>query len=214
MTHPTTLAVIDVLHIFRASWAASGDQNLSAAYDYTIRAVKKVAWSGRFVHTIVCCDAPPYKRAEFYPEYKANREAPDHQMIAQIKRVMAEIRRMGLKVARVQGYEADDCIATLVTHAEALGWLTTIYSADKDLMQLVSDKTTMVSTRTGEVYDVEGVIKKRGVHPKDIVTQLALEGDASDNIPGAPKVGQKTATKLINEYGSLEDILAADISGV
>jgi 5'-3' exonuclease len=213
MTHDTTLALIDVSHIFRSSWAASGDQNLSAAHDYTMKAIKKIAWSSQYNHTIICCDAPPYKRADFFPEYKANREKPDHQMVEQMKRVMRSVAQLGLKVARAQGYEADDCIATLVTHAEALGWLSTIYSADKDLMQLISPKTRMVSTRNGDIYDEAAVFAKRGVWPKDIVTQLALEGDSSDNIPGVPGIGPKTAAKWIAEYGTLENIIASDIGG-
>ncbi len=214
MTHDTTLALIDVSHIFRSAWAASGDENISKAYEVTMKAIVRIANSRQYTHTIVCCDAPPYKRADFFPAYKANREAPDHQMIEQMRRVMDRITKMGIKVARAKGYEADDCIATLVRHAEELGWESTIYSADKDLHQLVSAKTRMVSTRdSGTVFDVAKVIEAHGVHPKDMVTFLALCGDKADNVPGVPGVGPKKAAKLIAEFGTLENILASSVDG-
>jgi DNA polymerase-1 len=156
-------------------------------------------------------------RDELYPEYKATRSAMPEELAAQIEPLLEAIRAMGWPVVVVDGVEADDVIGTLAAHAErAHGWKTVISTGDKDLTQLVSDKVLWVNTMSNEKLGPEGVKEKFGVPPERIVDYLALVGDAVDNVPGVDKVGPKTAAKLLQEYGSLDNLIAhaAEVKGV
>jgi DNA polymerase-1 len=156
-------------------------------------------------------------RDEIYPEYKATRSAMPEELAAQIEPLVETIRAMGWPVVVVEGVEADDVIGTLAVHAErAHGWKTVISTGDKDLTQLVSDKVLWVNTMSNEKLGPEGVKEKFGVPPERIVDYLALVGDAVDNVPGVDKVGPKTAAKLLQEYGSLDNLVAhaAEVKGV
>ena len=147
-------------------------------------------------------------RHELYPEYKANRPPMPEELRTQLERVKEIVAAMGLPVLSVPGVEADDVIATLASRAGEKGYDTLIVSGDKDLAQLVNGEVEMVDTMSGVRYDPEGVLKKFGVPPERIVDYLALVGDVSDNIPGVPKVGPKTAAKWLAKYGSLDEIIA------
>jgi DNA polymerase-1 len=162
---------------------------------------------------IACVLDPKGKtfRDEIYPEYKATRQAMPEDLAMQIEPLLETIRALGWPVVVVDGVEADDVIATLVTHAEkAHGWDSVISTGDKDLTQLVTDKVLWVNTMAVPIEKLgpEGVKAKFGVPPEKIVDYLALIGDAVDNVPGVDKVGPKTACKLIEQYGSLEEVIA------
>ncbi len=154
-------------------------------------------------------------RNELFAEYKANRPALPDDLRAQIAPIHDIIRAMGLPLLIVEGVEADDVIGTLAREATTKRRDVVISTSDKDIAQLVSDHVTLIDTMTDKRLDREGVIAKFGVPPERIVDYLALMGDASDNIPGVPKVGPKTAAKWISEYGHLEDVMARaqDVSG-
>jgi DNA polymerase-1 len=148
-------------------------------------------------------------RDEIYPEYKATRQAMPEDLAAQIEPLFETIRALGWPLVVVDGVEADDVIGTLARHAERVhGWDTLISTGDKDLTQLVSERITWMNTMSSETLDPKGVEAKFGVPPERIVDYLALMGDAVDNVPGVDKVGPKTAAKLIQEYGSLEAVMA------
>ncbi|MBA3464838.1 MAG: DNA polymerase I [Deltaproteobacteria bacterium] len=146
-------------------------------------------------------------RAELYAEYKATRKAPPEELQVQMEYFDPIVRELGWPVVTVPGVEADDTIATLVTQARAKGWEVVIYSADKDIMQLVGDGVTMIDALHQKTYTREEVIKKMGVPPEKIPDFLALVGDTSDNIPGLRGVGDKTAAGLLETYGTLANLI-------
>ncbi len=146
-------------------------------------------------------------RAEMYAEYKATRKAPPEELVVQMEYFEPIVRELGWPVITVPGVEADDVIATLVTKARAKGWEVVIYSADKDIMQMVGDGVSMIDALHQKTYTREEVIKKLGVPPEKIPDFLALVGDTSDNIPGLRGVGDKTAAGLLEKYGTLENLI-------
>ena len=154
-------------------------------------------------------------RHELYPEYKANRPPMPAELRSQIPVVHDVVQAMGIPLLSIEGVEADDVIATLADHATRSGLKTLVSTGDKDLAQIVNDKVALVDTMQDKYLDVAGVEQKFGVVPGQIVDYLALIGDTSDNIPGVPKVGPKTATKWLHTYGSLDQIMqhAGEIKG-
>ncbi len=150
----------------------------------------------------------PTFRDELFAAYKANRPPMPDELQAQIEPLHELVRAMGLPLLSVPGVEADDVIGTLAVRAAAAGTPVLISTGDKDMAQLVSDRVTLVNTMTGSILDPQGVQDKFGVPPERIVELLALMGDASDNIPGIPRVGPKTAAKWLAQYGSLAALLA------
>ncbi|MDA8363090.1 MAG: DNA polymerase I [Gammaproteobacteria bacterium] len=164
----------------------------------------------------VVFDAPGKTfRDSIYDEYKANRPPMPTELSAQLAPLHAVVQAMGLTLLRIEGVEADDVIATLAGQAAASGMDTVISTGDKDLAQLVGDRITLIDTMTNTTYDRAGVIRKFGVPPERIVDYLALVGDPVDNIPGVPKVGPKTASQWLQQYGSLDAIKehASEIGG-
>lgn len=148
-------------------------------------------------------------RDDIYPEYKATRQSMPEDLAAQIEPLLETIAALGWPVVVVDGVEADDVIGTLAKHAEGKhGWDTVISTGDKDLTQLVTDHVLWVNTMSNEKLDCDGVKAKFGVPPGLIIDYLALMGDAVDNVPGVEKVGPKTAARLIEQYGSLEGVIA------
>jgi len=154
-------------------------------------------------------------RHELFPEYKANRARTPEDLIIQIEPLLAAIENLGLPLMRVNGVEADDVIGTLAKEAEQRGMNTLIATGDKDFTQLVSDKITLLDTMKNRLTDRSGVIEKFGLPPEQIIDFLTLSGDASDNIPGVPTVGPKTAVKWLQQYSSLAGVIehAEEISG-
>lgn len=154
-------------------------------------------------------------RDDLYPAYKATRQEMPNDLVKQIKPIHDIIRALGVPLITVEGVEADDVIGTLATQAERNGMTAIISTGDKDLAQLVNQHITLINTMTNTILNPEGVKEKFGVPPEGIVDYLTLVGDTSDNIPGVPQVGPKTAVKWLNEYGSLNAIIihADKISG-
>jgi len=154
-------------------------------------------------------------RHELFPEYKANRASTPEDLIIQIEPLLTAIENLGLPLIRVNGVEADDVIGTLAKEAEQRGMKILIATGDKDFTQLVSDQITLLDTMKNRLTDRSAVIEKFGLPPEQIVDFLTLSGDASDNIPGVPKVGPKTAVKWLQQYSSLAGVIehADEISG-
>ena len=164
----------------------------------------------------VVFDAPGKTfRDEMYAEYKANRPPMPDDLREQVEPLIDAVKAMGLPLLRVEGVEADDVIGTLCRRCADEGKNVLVSTVDKDMAQLVSDRITLVNTMSGQVLDRDGVKKKFDVFPEQIIDYLALVGDSSDNIPGVPRVGAKTAAKWLNEYPTADDIIqnAADIGG-
>ena len=146
-------------------------------------------------------------RNDLYDLYKANREAMPEDLRPQIPLTRAATEAFNIPCKELEGYEADDIIATLAHQARDAGGRVTIVSSDKDLMQLVGDGVEMFDAMKNKRIDRDGVFEKFGVFPDRVVDVQALAGDSVDNVPGAPGIGVKTAALLINEFGSLEELL-------
>ena len=147
-------------------------------------------------------------RNEIYPEYKANRDEPPEELRPQFSLIREATRAFGLPSIEKVGYEADDLIATYAKQAAAEGIDVVIVSSDKDLMQLVNEHVTMLDPMKERVIGHAEVIEKFGVGPDKVIEVQALAGDSTDNVPGVPGIGIKTAAQLIEEYGDLETLLA------
>lgn len=146
-------------------------------------------------------------RNDLYPDYKANRSEPPEDLVPQFSLVRRAAEAFATHAIEVEGYEADDIIATYSKQAEQEGAKVTIIGSDKDLMQLVSEKVRMLDTMKDREIGIEQVIEKFGVEPNKVIEIQALAGDSTDNIPGAPGIGIKTAAELITTYGDVEQLL-------
>ncbi|MEM9668242.1 MAG: DNA polymerase I [Pseudomonadota bacterium] len=146
-------------------------------------------------------------RNDMYSDYKANRDEPPEDLRPQFPIVREAAIAFATHALEMEGYEADDLIATYSRQAEAKGARVTIVSSDKDLMQLVSETTVMLDTMKNKTLDIAAVHEKFGVGPEHVIDVQSLAGDSVDNIPGAPGIGVKTAATLINEYGDVETLL-------
>jgi len=167
-------------------------------------------------HVGVVFDAPGKTfRDEIFAEYKAHRPPMPDDLRSQVGPILDAIKSMGLPLLQIEGVEADDVIGTLCAEAAASGKNVLVSTGDKDLVQLVNDNVTLINTMNDSVLDRDGVKAKFDVYPEQIVDYLALVGDTSDNIPGVPKVGAKTAAKWLNQYDSAAGIIehADDIKG-
>ena len=154
-------------------------------------------------------------RNELYDAYKAHRPPMPDELKVQIAPIHKIVEAMGLPILIIDGVEADDVIGTLAREASAAGISTLISTGDKDLAQLVDDQVSLINTMTNEALDTDGVKSKFGVYPNQIIDYLALVGDSTDNIPGVPSVGPKTAVKWLAEHQSMSEIIdnASSISG-
>jgi DNA polymerase-1 len=156
----------------------------------------------------VVFDAPGRTfRDDLFAEYKAHRPPMPDDLRAQTGPLIEAVEALGLPLLRVEGVEADDVIGTLAERAAREGLRVVISTGDKDMAQLVNDRISLVNTMTGTSLDRAGVKIKFDVYPEQIIDYLALVGDASDNIPGVPKVGPKTAAKWLNQYTTLDNLL-------
>ena len=178
--------------------------------------ILKLAKEQETEYFVVVFDAPGKTfRDEMFEAYKANRPPMPDELRLQIDPLLEAVPAMGLPMLRVEGVEADDVIGTLCRQAVADGMQVLVSTGDKDMAQLVDDNITLVNTMSGTVLDRDGVKNKFDVFPEQIIDYLALVGDSSDNIPGVPRVGAKTAAKWLNQYGSAASIVenAEEISG-
>ena len=146
-------------------------------------------------------------RNEIFPEYKANRDAPPEDLRPQFALIREATRAFNLPCIELEGYEADDLIATYAKQAREAGGDVTIISSDKDLMQLIGPKVIMYDTMKDRRVGIDEVYERFGVGPEKMIDLQSLAGDSTDNIPGVPGIGPKTAAQLLDEYGDLETLL-------
>lgn len=149
----------------------------------------------------------PIFRTKLYGEYKANRSPMCDNLAIQIERIKEILNTMNIPVLRVDGYEADDIIGTVAKRAAADGYEVFICSNDKDMFQLLQRNVKIFDMKTGDCIDSDKMVEQIGVGPDKFVDYLALQGDPTDNVPGIPGVGSKTALKWILEYGSIENLI-------
>ena len=188
----------------------SKGENTSAIYGF-VTFLNRILSQELPDHIAVVFDTgKPTFRHKAYKEYKATRQKMPEDMIAQIPVLKEVVRAYNIPVVEMDGFEADDVIGTLAKQAERENALTFLVTPDKDFMQLVSNTTKIFKPgKQGadiEIVDIEGVKQKFGVTPDKVIDVLGLIGDASDNIPGVPGVGEKTAIPLIQKYGSIEEL--------
>ncbi|WP_367027580.1 DNA polymerase I [Methylococcus sp. ANG] len=212
-TSPLLVLVDGSSFLYRAFFALppltnSRGEPTGAVYG-VINMLRKLVQSYDGAHIAVVFDAPGRNfRDELFEHYKAHRPPMPDDLRSQIEPLHQAVRALGLPMLIEPGVEADDVIGTLAKQAVARGFRVLISTGDKDMAQLVCDGVTLENTMFDSRLDVEGVIAKFGVPPQRIVDYLALVGDTSDNIPGVPKVGPKTAAKWLAEYGSLDALIA------
>jgi DNA polymerase-1 len=173
--------------------------------------VNRVLAEQQPTHVLVAFDKDRHTfRNEVYADYKANRPDTPDELSGQFALLRKILEALNLDYTEIEGYEADDIIGTLSRMAEEAGMETLILTGDRDSLQLVSDKVTVLMTKKGitemETYTPEKVKERWGVSPEQLIDVKGLMGDSSDNIPGVPGVGEKTAVKLIQEFGSLENL--------
>ncbi len=220
-----TLVVIDAMsQIFRAFYAVPAHfsiTNEKGETEYTnavygfVNLLLRVVSQVQPEYIIVAFDTPaPTFRKEVFPEYKANREAPPDELIPQFDRVREVVSALGLPRYELPGFEADDILGFMARDGVKQGLRVLLVTGDRDAFQLINDNVGVVTTnpRTGEpvIYDAEKVAERwSGLVPSQIIDLKALQGDSSDNIPGVPGIGEKTAISLLNEYGDLDTILAS-----
>lgn len=162
-------------------------------------------------HILVAFDAGKVTfRTKMYDEYKGGRAKTPEELLEQLPYIQEMLHDLGIKTYELKNYEADDIIGTFATKGEEAGFTTTIVTGDRDLTQLASDKTTVEVTKSGvsqlEAYTPEHMKEVNGVTPTEFIDMKALMGDNSDNYPGVTKVGPKTASRLIQKYGSIENL--------
>jgi len=183
---------------------------VGAVYGF-INMLNKVLKSGKAGSAVLCFDVSRKTfRSEKFAEYKIQRPPMPERLVSQLSLIREAVSAYRFRVCELQGYEADDLLAALSKKASAAGINTVIVSPDKDILQLVDGHTLVLNPYKGNgvLYDAAAVEKDFGVCPCLVPQVLALMGDQSDNIPGVPGIGQKTAVALLKEYGSLEEILA------
>jgi DNA polymerase-1 len=212
-TAPPLVLVDGSSYLFRAYHAlpplTNSHGEATGATVGVINMLRKLQADYQPSHIAVVFDAPGKTfRDALYPEYKANRPEMPDDLREQIRPTFDIIRAMGLPLLIVDDVEADDVIGTLARLAAEQGMDTLVSTGDKDMAQLVNNHVTLINTMTDTLLDVQGVQRKFGVRPDQIVDFLALTGDAVDNIPGVPKCGPKTAAKWLDQYHTLDELMA------
>jgi DNA polymerase-1 len=181
---------------------------VNAVYGFTTM-LMKLLLENKCSHLAVIFDAGRETfRNKIYPQYKAHRPDPPEELIPQFGLIRDAVRAFGVPSIEMPGYEADDLIATYAKLAEADGAEVVIWSADKDLMQLVRDGVSMMDPLKNKSIGPAEVFEKFGVTPDKVIDVQALAGDPTDNVPGVPGIGVKTAAQLLDEYGDLDSLLA------
>ncbi len=201
------ILLIDLGSVYWAAWHSSANDEVSAAHDRAVSQVRRLA--DGFELVAVCCDSPANFRKDLEPTYKANRPPRDSAAYEQLRLVKETLSRDGLLLWEALGFEADDVLATACRAAVASGHEVVVASSDKDLTQLVELGVTWLSPKTGERLGRDGVRAKFGVWPDQMRDYLAICGDSSDNVRGVSGVGPKGAAKLLAEYATIEQLMAA-----
>ena len=199
-------------YIYRAYYAIrhlsnSRGEATNAVYGFTNMLMTLLREEKPDMMAVIFDTKAPTFRKELYPEYKANRSAMPEDLVPQIPWIKDVVRAFNLPALELDGYEADDIIATLARRYSAEGLDVTVVTGDKDLMQIVDDRVCLLDTMKGKVSRRDEVIERFGVPPEQVLEILGLAGDTSDNIPGVPGIGEKTATTLIQEFGSIDNLL-------
>ena len=209
-----TLYLIDgSAYIYRAFYAVrhlstSSGIPTNAVYGF-IGMLNKILRERGPSHIAIALDAPgPTFRHDLSPDYKATRPKMPEDLAKQIPFIKRLIEAFGIRSIEIPGYEADDIIGTLAAWANGQGAKVVIVSGDKDLLQLVTPEVQMWDTMKDKVFGPAEVEEKFGVPPAQLVELMGLAGDSSDNIPGVPGVGPKTAQRLIKEFGSIDNLLS------
>ena len=201
-------------YIYRAYYAIrqlSNSQGMAtnAVFGFT-NMLLKVVRDEQPDHLAVIFDAKgPSFRKEIYPEYKANRAAMPEDLRPQIPLIKELVQAFNMPALELAGYEADDIIATLARRFAGEGMEVTVVTGDKDLMQIVSDRIRLLDTMKDQVVGLDEVAERFGGAPDKVVEVQALAGDSSDNVPGVPGIGEKTARQLIQQFGTVEQLLAS-----
>lgn len=190
----------------------SSGLHTNAVYGFTTMLLRLIE-EERPTHMLVAFDAGKVTfRHEGYTEYKGGRDKTPPELSEQFPVLKDLLKAFGIAQFELPGYEADDIIGTLTRMADEAGKETLVVTGDKDMLQLASEHVTIAITRKGisevDRFSPEGLAEKYGLRPEQIIDLKGLMGDASDNIPGIPGVGEKTALKLLHEYGSVEEVLA------
>ena len=214
MSYEETLYLVDgSSYIYRAYFAirhlsSPGGHPTNAIYGF-IQMLLKLLKDYNPHHVAVVFDAGRTTfRTEMYPEYKTNRASMPDDLRIQIEPIHEVVRAFNIPTLELQGYEADDIIGSLAERFSKQGGKVVVVTGDKDLMQIVTDRVTLLDTMKGKESGIAEVIERFGVGPDQVIDILGLAGDSSDNIPGVPGIGEKTAQKLILEFGSLDHLLA------
>ncbi|MCG8371441.1 MAG: DNA polymerase I, partial [Proteobacteria bacterium] len=211
----TDLVLIDgSSYLYRAYYAterqglANSNGEPTGAIHVVLAMIRKLIREERPTHVAIVFDAPGKTfRDELYPEYKATRPPMPDDLRSQVRPIIQAVEAMGLPLLQVDGVEADDVIGTLCAEAERAGLAVLVSTGDKDLAQLVTDGVTLIDTMNDTRIDRGAVKAKFDVWPEQIVDYLALVGDSSDNIPGVPKVGPKTAAKWLQLFDDADGIV-------
>ncbi|RLS58086.1 MAG: DNA polymerase I [Planctomycetota bacterium] len=204
----TLSLVFQVFHAIRQPMTGTRGQPTNALFGINAD-IEHLRKDKQPTHLIFAMDSKgPGKRDEIYSQYKAHREAPPVDLQLQIPLVLDLVRAFNIPVVTVDGWEADDVIATLATRGAAAGMDVRMVTNDKDARQLLNDKIKVYSIRKKQLYDADDLMKDWGVRPEQVVDFQSLVGDSVDNVPGVPQIGPKTATALLQEFGTLEEVLA------
>ena len=200
-------------HIYAAHYAPIGRELTSvsgeptkATYIFTTAIFGLIQRQKPDLLLVAMDSKTPLFRTKVYTEYKANRPPMPDDLPVQIERIEQILGAMNIPVLRIDGFEADDLIGTVVKAAAADGYECYICSKDKDLLQLIDDRICTFDIKTGTRTDSETMHKQMGIRPHQFIDCLALQGDACDNVPGVPDVGPKTAVEWIGRYGSIENL--------
>jgi len=199
--------LIDLGSIFWAAWHSTAAKEISEAHDRSLAQIRQL--SAGYPLAAVCCDSASNFRKSIDPSYKANRPPRDSAAYAELDRTKRALFAEGFLLWEVEGLEADDVLATACRAAVKLGHDVTIASSDKDLAHCVQHGVQWLSPKTGECLDRVGVFRKFGVYPEQMRDFLALMGDASDNIRGVAGVGKVGAAKLLKDWVTIEQLMAA-----
>ena len=209
---PRLLLIDGSSYIYRAFYAISHLSNskgfpTNAIYGFTQMILKVLKDEQPEYLAVVLDTKGPTFRSEAYKEYKANRPAMPEGLVPQIPYIKRIIESYRIPMLELEGYEADDLIGAVAKRLEQDADVT-IITGDKDILQLVSDRIHVYDPMKEKRFGVEEVFERFGLRPDQMVEMMGLAGDAIDNIPGVPGIGEKTATELIKTFGSIENLLA------
>ena len=199
-------------YIFRAFYALPpmtrpDGTPVNAVYGFTNMLIKLLADTESDGVAVIFDTARKTFRSDIYPDYKANRPPPPEELIPQFNLIREATRAFNVPCIELAGYEADDLIATYARLARERGQEVTVVSSDKDLMQLVREGVAMLDPVKNRTIGLEQVVERFGVPPEKVIDVQSLAGDSTDNVPGVPGIGVKTAAQLIAEYGDLDTLL-------